>query len=68
MSGHNFLSKYRELIKAEKEVNKNKKLIFEKMNYNSNFDNNFYSIKNKYENIIISKKRKLKERLLISEI
>ena len=63
MTGQQFLSKYRKLIKKEKEVEEKKKLIMEKKNYNTNFENNFSLIKDNYESIIMSKKKEIENKI-----
>ena len=55
MSGHHFLSKYRKLLKKEKEAEEKKKLIEEKKTYIENFDAIFSQLKEKYSNLINNK-------------
>ena len=62
MPGQQFLTKYRNLLKKEKEVEEKKKIIEEKNNYNLNFDSNFSLLKEKYNQIISEKKLEVEKK------
>ena len=62
MSGHLFLSKYRRLLKKEKEAEEKKKLLEEKKIYNENFNTIFSQLKEKYSNIINNKTKIIEEK------
>ena len=63
MSGQQFLTKYRKLMKKEKEMEEKKKIIEDKNYYNLNFENNFSQTREKYNKLINEKKIEIEQKL-----
>ena len=62
MPGQLFLSKYRKLLKKEKEVEEKKMELESKRNYNLNFENNFSFLKEQNYQTINEKKYEIEEK------
>lgn len=62
MPGQQFLAKFRNLLKKEKEVEEKKKIIEEKNNYNLNFEFNFSILKEKYNKIMTEKQLEVEKK------
>ena len=67
MPGQLFLSKYRKLIKKEKEIEERKRLIEEKDDYNKNFEERFNKLKEEKDNIINEKKKEIEGKIAENE-
>ena len=63
MSGQLFLSKYRKLIKREKETEEKKKDFEEKDKFNKNFENYFSELKNRNYNLIREKELEIEKKM-----
>jgi len=67
MPGQLFLSKYRKLMKKEKEVEERKRQMEEKDDYNKNFEERFNKLKEEKENIINEKKNEIERKIAENE-
>ena len=67
MPGQLFLTKYRKLMKKEKEVDERKRQIEEKDDYNKNFEERFNKLKEEKDNIINEKKNEIERKIAENE-